>query len=47
VKKLVVPHAQLAYKFFEKFDYSHQSEFEKNYWGEGLDLVLEWGKANK
>jgi ribosomal protein S18 acetylase RimI-like enzyme len=45
VEKLVVTTSQLAYKFFEKFDYSI-SRIEKNYWGEGLDLY-EMEKANK
>tara|TARA_R110000868_G_scaffold4211_6_gene26465 strand:- start:9911 stop:10033 length:123 start_codon:yes stop_codon:yes gene_type:complete len=36
--------SQLAYKFFEKFDYSI-NRIEKNYWGEGLDLY-EMEKAN-
>ncbi|MEB8330785.1 GNAT family N-acetyltransferase [Flavobacteriaceae bacterium KMM 6897] len=45
VKKLIVTTSQLAYKFFEKFDYSI-NRIEKNYWGEGLDLY-EMEKANE
>lgn len=37
VEKFIVTTSQLAYKFFDKFDYSI-SRIEKNYWGEGLDL---------
>ena len=37
VEKLIVTTSQLAYKFFEKFDYSI-NRIEKNYWGKGLDL---------
>lgn len=37
VEKFIVTTSQLAYQFFEKFDY-HIVRTEKNYWGEGLDL---------
>lgn len=37
VEKFVVTTSQLAYKFFEKFDYQI-IRIEKDYWGEGLDL---------
>ena len=37
VEKCIVTTSQLAYKFFEKFDYSI-NRIEKNYWGDGLDL---------
>ena len=37
VEKLIVTTSQLAYKFFEKFDYSI-NRIEKYYWGKGLDL---------
>ncbi len=39
VEKLVVSTSQLAYKFFEKFNYS-LIKTEKDYWGKGLDLYL-------
>jgi len=45
VEKLIVTTSQLAYKFFEKFDYSI-NRIEKNYWGKGLDLY-EMEKSNK
>ena len=45
VEKFIVTTSQLAYKFFEKFDYSI-NRIEKNYWGEGLDLY-EMEKSNK
>ena len=45
VEKLIVTTSQLAYKFFEKFDYSI-NRIEKNYWGEGLDLY-EMEKSNE
>ncbi|MBP2832136.1 GNAT family N-acetyltransferase [Aquimarina sp. U1-2] len=45
VKKLIVTTSQLAYRFFEKFDYSI-NRIEKNYWGEGLDLY-EMEKTNE
>tara|TARA_R110000744_G_scaffold164101_2_gene281184 strand:- start:12085 stop:12525 length:441 start_codon:yes stop_codon:yes gene_type:complete len=45
VKKLIVTTSQLAYKFFEKFDYSI-NRIEKNYWVEGLDLY-EMEKVNE
>lgn len=44
VEKFIVTTSQLAYKFFEKFDYSI-NRIEKNYWGEGLDLY-EMEKSN-
>lgn len=44
VEKFIVTTSQLAYKFFEKFDYSI-TRIEKNYWGEGLDLY-EMEKTN-
>lgn len=45
VEKLIVATSQLAYQFFEKFNYNI-SRIEKNYWGKGLDLyVME--KTNK
>jgi ribosomal protein S18 acetylase RimI-like enzyme len=37
VEKFIVTTSQLAYKFFEKFNY-HIIRIEKNYWGDGLDL---------
>lgn len=39
VEKLVVRTSQLAYKFFEKFDYK-TIKIEKEYWGPGLDLYI-------
>ena len=45
VKKLIVTTSQLAYKFFEKFDYSI-NRIEKNYWVEALDLY-EMEKVNE
>lgn len=45
VEKFIVTTSQLAYKFFEKFDFS-LNRIEKNYWGEGLDLY-EMEKSNK
>lgn len=44
VEKFIVTTSQLAYKFFEKFDF-RINRIEKNYWGEGLDLY-EMEKAN-
>ncbi len=44
VEKFIVTTSQLAYKFFEKFDYS-TNRIEKDYWGEGLDLY-EMDKPN-
>ncbi len=44
VEKFIVTTSQLAYKFFEKFDYSIK-RIEKNYWGKGLDLY-EMEKSN-
>tara|TARA_R110000737_G_scaffold93450_5_gene126660 strand:+ start:4628 stop:5068 length:441 start_codon:yes stop_codon:yes gene_type:complete len=37
VEIFIVTTSQLAYKFFEKFDY-RIIRIEKNYWGDGLDL---------
>lgn len=37
VEIFIVTNSQLAYKFFEKFDY-RIIRIEKNYWGDGLDL---------
>ena len=37
IEKLIVTTSQLAYKFFEKFDYNI-NRIEKDYWGRGLDL---------
>jgi len=45
VEKFIVTTSQLAYKFFEKFDYI-TTRIEKHYWGEGLDLY-EMEKPNK
>ncbi|MEB8345777.1 GNAT family N-acetyltransferase [Flavobacteriaceae bacterium KMM 6898] len=45
VEKFIVTTSQLAYKFFEKFDYKI-NRIEKNYWGKGLDLY-EMEKSNK
>ncbi|WP_298544530.1 GNAT family N-acetyltransferase [uncultured Aquimarina sp.] len=39
IKKIVITTSQLAYRFFEKFDFTLK-ETEKNYWGPGLDLYL-------
>ncbi|WP_271765443.1 GNAT family N-acetyltransferase [Aquimarina algiphila] len=39
LKKLVVTTSQLAYRFFEKFDY-RLIQIENDYWGKGLDLYL-------
>ncbi|MCM4171903.1 N-acetyltransferase [Arenibacter sp. TNZ] len=45
IEKFIVTTSQLAYKFFEKFEFS-LNRIEKNYWGEGLDLY-EMEKSNK
>ncbi|HDZ04563.1 hypothetical protein LCGC14_0079690 [marine sediment metagenome] len=45
VEKFIVTTSQLAYKFFEKFDYKI-NRIEKNYWGKDLDLY-EMEKFNK
>ncbi|NOG45856.1 MAG: GNAT family N-acetyltransferase [Calditrichaeota bacterium] len=37
IKKVIVTTSQLAYKFFEKFNFIHTNT-EKNYWGKGLHL---------
>lgn len=37
VEKFIITTSQLAYKFFEKFDFSIK-RIENDYWGEGLDL---------
>ena len=39
IEKLVVTTSQLAYKFFEKFDYELILT-KKDHWGPGLDLYL-------
>ncbi len=39
IQKLVVTTSQLAFRFFEKFDF-RLKKIEKNYWGQGLDLYL-------
>lgn len=39
IKKVAVTTSQLAYKFFEKFNFVHKIT-EKDYWGEGLHLYL-------
>lgn len=45
VEKFIVTTSQLAYQFFEKFDY-RVKRIEKEYWGEGLDLY-EMEKPNR